>query len=174
MKTARRGSTRRVMTPIEFMARLAALIPPPFYPTITYHGVFAGRSTWRALVTPKARAGGTRHAKKACDDAKADEKAPEREHTKAPEQTEKEAPAPPATSLLSPTPDVVMPTSIPVADVLCTGSTLSTRYASTRRTAHPPGRACAATETETSAPIASARPGAARPRLSDGAARSAR
>jgi hypothetical protein len=104
------------MTPIEFMARLAVLIPPPFYPTITYHGVFAARSTWRPLVTPKPPAGGTRLAKnKACDDAKADEKAPEREHTKAPKQTENEAAAPPAGSRLSPTPDVVMPTSITVA-----------------------------------------------------------
>ncbi|XXR43422.1 transposase [Sorangium sp. So ce375] len=65
IESARRGSTRRVMTPIEFMARLAALIPPPFYPTITYHGVFAGRSTWRALVTPKARAArGTRRRRR--------------------------------------------------------------------------------------------------------------
>ena len=62
MKTARRGSTHRVMTPIEFMARLAALIPPPFYPTITYHGVFAARSTFRPLVTPKPPAGGSRLA----------------------------------------------------------------------------------------------------------------
>ena len=32
MKTARRGSTHRVMTPIEFLARVAALVPPPFFP----------------------------------------------------------------------------------------------------------------------------------------------
>ncbi|WP_437981686.1 transposase [Sorangium sp. So ce117] len=64
MKTARRGSTHRVMTPIELMARLAALVPPPFYPTITYHRVFAARSTWRPLGTPKPPAGGSRPAKK--------------------------------------------------------------------------------------------------------------
>jgi hypothetical protein len=116
MKTARRGSTHRVMTPIEFMARLAALIPPPFYPTITYHGVFAARSTFRPLVTPKPPADCTRLAKKkACEHAKADEKAPAHEPTKAPKQTENEAAALPAVSLLSPTPDVVMPTSITVA-----------------------------------------------------------
>ncbi|AUX24637.1 uncharacterized protein SOCEGT47_051760 [Sorangium cellulosum] len=67
-------------------------------------------------MTPRAPAGGTQLAKsKACDDAKADEKAPARERTTAPEPTENEAPAPPAASLLSPTPHVVMPTSIAVA-----------------------------------------------------------
>ncbi|WP_437912609.1 hypothetical protein WME73_36840 [Sorangium sp. So ce302] len=76
----------------------------------------AARSTFRPLVTPKPPPGGTPLAKnKACDDAKAGEKAPEREHTKAPKQTENEAPAPPAASRLSPTSDVVMPTSITVA-----------------------------------------------------------
>jgi hypothetical protein len=27
----------RVMTPLEFLARLAAIVPPPRYPTLTYH-----------------------------------------------------------------------------------------------------------------------------------------
>jgi hypothetical protein len=53
MKTPRRGSTHRVMTPMEFMARLAILVPPPFFPLTRYHGVFAARSSWRPLVTPK-------------------------------------------------------------------------------------------------------------------------
>jgi hypothetical protein len=44
MKTPRRGSSHRVMTPMEFMARLAVLVPPPFYPLVRYHGVFAARS----------------------------------------------------------------------------------------------------------------------------------
>ncbi|WP_437804375.1 transposase [Sorangium sp. So ce693] len=41
------------MSPMEFMARLAALIPPPKIPLVRYHGVFAPRSSWRSLVTPK-------------------------------------------------------------------------------------------------------------------------
>jgi hypothetical protein len=53
LKGPRRGRTHRVMTPMEFMARLAVLIPPPKIPTVRYHGVFAPRSSWRALVTPK-------------------------------------------------------------------------------------------------------------------------
>jgi hypothetical protein len=67
-------------------------------------------------VTPKPPAGRTPLANnKAGDDAKADDKAPEREHSKAPQQTDNEAPAPPAASRLSPSSHVVMPTSITVA-----------------------------------------------------------
>ncbi|WP_437555403.1 transposase [Sorangium sp. So ce367] len=53
LKTPRRGRTHRVMSPIKFMARLAALIPPPKIPLVRHHGVFAPRSSWRSLVTPK-------------------------------------------------------------------------------------------------------------------------
>ena len=53
VKTPRRGRTHRVMSPVEFLARLAVLIPPPRYPLLRYHGVFAARSAWRPLVTPK-------------------------------------------------------------------------------------------------------------------------
>src|SRR5262245_13367351 len=53
MKTPRRGSTHRVMTPVELLARLAILVPPPYFPLVRYHGVFAARSSWRALVTLK-------------------------------------------------------------------------------------------------------------------------
>jgi hypothetical protein len=68
LKTPRRGKTHRVMTPVELLARLAILVPPP------YHGVFAARSSWRALVTPKPPDGVVRRKKKqkACsDDAQA-------------------------------------------------------------------------------------------------------
>jgi hypothetical protein len=53
LKVPRKGRTHRVMTPMEFMARLCALIPPPRIPAIRYHGVFASRSSWRPLVTPE-------------------------------------------------------------------------------------------------------------------------
>ena len=72
MKTARRGSTHRVMTPMEFMGRLAILVPPPYFPLVRYHGVFAARSSWRALVTPKLPDGVARRNKpKPCTEAKA-------------------------------------------------------------------------------------------------------
>jgi hypothetical protein len=41
------------MTPLEFMARLAALIPPARLPLVRYHGVFASRSSF--IVPPSAR-----------------------------------------------------------------------------------------------------------------------
>jgi len=44
------------MAPMDFMARLAALLAPPKMPLVRYHGVFASRSSWRKLVTPKPRA----------------------------------------------------------------------------------------------------------------------
>ncbi len=47
-----RGQTHRVMEPMEFMARLAALVPPPRHPLVRYHGVFAPNSPWRAGVVP--------------------------------------------------------------------------------------------------------------------------
>ena len=53
MKTARKGRNHRVMTAMEFMARLAALVPPPRIPLVRYHGVFASRSSWRRLVVLK-------------------------------------------------------------------------------------------------------------------------
>jgi hypothetical protein len=53
LKVPRKGRTHRIMMPMEFMARLAALIPRPRIPLVRYHGVFAPRSSWRRLVTPK-------------------------------------------------------------------------------------------------------------------------
>jgi hypothetical protein len=63
MKTPRRGSTHRVMTPVEFLGRLAILVPPPYFPLVRYHGVFAARSSWRARVTPKPPDGVARRKK---------------------------------------------------------------------------------------------------------------
>jgi hypothetical protein len=61
LKTPRKGRTHRVMEPLEFMARLAALLPPPKIPQIRYHGVFASSSSWRPLVTPKPRVARAAH-----------------------------------------------------------------------------------------------------------------
>ncbi len=43
----------RVMTPIELLARLAALVPPPRYPLVRYHGVLAAHAAWRREVVPR-------------------------------------------------------------------------------------------------------------------------
>lgn len=53
-KYARRGTARhRIMTPLELLARLAALIPPPRHPLVRYHGALAPHSSWRRLVIPR-------------------------------------------------------------------------------------------------------------------------
>jgi hypothetical protein len=56
LKVPRKGRTHRIMAPMEFLARLAALIPRPRIPLVRYHGVFGARSSWRRLVTPKPQA----------------------------------------------------------------------------------------------------------------------
>jgi len=53
VKSPRSGAaTHRVMTPMEFMGRLAALVPPPRTPLVRYHGVLAPNSPWRVAVVP--------------------------------------------------------------------------------------------------------------------------
>jgi putative transposase len=53
VKYARRRSKFRVMTPLEFLARLSALIPPPRFPLVRFHGVLGPRSSWRKHVVPR-------------------------------------------------------------------------------------------------------------------------
>ncbi|NRB37004.1 MAG: IS91 family transposase [Pseudomonadales bacterium] len=59
------GTTHVVFSPMDFMARLAALIPPPRLNLTRYHGVFASNSKLRPLITnPKRKAVGssTKHS----------------------------------------------------------------------------------------------------------------
>jgi Putative transposase len=57
LKVPRKGRTHRIMAPMELMARLSALIPPPRIPMGSGRGVFASRSSWRPLVTLKPPSG---------------------------------------------------------------------------------------------------------------------
>lgn len=60
--------TQRVMTPLHFMARAVALIPPPFHPLLRYFGVFGPHSSWRKSVVPQVAPAATHqhdHAKSA-------------------------------------------------------------------------------------------------------------
>ena len=50
----RDGTTHLVMSPLEFMQRLAALVPRPRLHLIRFHGVLAANAKLRALVVPKA------------------------------------------------------------------------------------------------------------------------
>jgi hypothetical protein len=55
LKTAyRNGATHIVMTPMEFMQRLAALVPRPRLHLIRFHGVLAPNAKLRAAVVPVA------------------------------------------------------------------------------------------------------------------------
>jgi len=54
LKTAwRDGTTHLVMSPLEFMQRLAALVPSPRLHLIRFHGVLAPNAKLRALVVPQ-------------------------------------------------------------------------------------------------------------------------
>lgn len=51
----RDGTTHVFFEPLDFLARLAALVPQPRVNLTRFHGVFAPNSQWRALVTPAKR-----------------------------------------------------------------------------------------------------------------------
>jgi len=51
----RDGTTHVIFEPLDFIARLAALVPKPRVNLIRFHGVFAPNSAHRARVTPAKR-----------------------------------------------------------------------------------------------------------------------
>jgi hypothetical protein len=56
LKTPHRdGTTDIVLEPLDFIARLAALVPPPRVHLTRYHGVFAAHAALRAAITPVGR-----------------------------------------------------------------------------------------------------------------------
>ena len=60
------GTTHVIFEPLEFMARLAALVPRPRANLTRFHGVFVGvphqpNSKHRALITPAKRGKGNKH-----------------------------------------------------------------------------------------------------------------
>ncbi len=65
IKNPRGQQTHRVMSPLQFLARLCALIPPPRHPLVRFHGVFAPHSAWRRHVVALAHGSAA-----ACDEAK--------------------------------------------------------------------------------------------------------
>jgi hypothetical protein len=63
LKTPYRDGTTHVMfEPLDFMARLAALVPRPRVNLTRYHGVFAPNSRWRGAITPGRRGKGAKRA----------------------------------------------------------------------------------------------------------------
>ncbi len=59
-KPYRDGTNHIVVEPLDLMARLAALVPPPRMHLTRYHGVFAPHSKLRAAVTPAGRGKGSK------------------------------------------------------------------------------------------------------------------
>jgi hypothetical protein len=63
VKKTRRGRVKvRRMTPVECLARLAAIVPPPRYPLLRMHGVLAPRHALRARVVPRPPVSHRAHA----------------------------------------------------------------------------------------------------------------
>ena len=58
----RDGTTHVIFEPLDFIARLAALVPKPRVNLTRFHGVFAPNSKHRARVTPARRGKGGQHA----------------------------------------------------------------------------------------------------------------
>jgi hypothetical protein len=58
----RDGTTHVIFEPLDFIARLAALVPKPRVNLTRYHGVFAPNSRDRAAVTPAKRGKGAKPA----------------------------------------------------------------------------------------------------------------
>jgi hypothetical protein len=55
----RNGTTHVIFEPLDFIARLAALVPKPRVNLTRFHGVFAPNSRYRARVTPAKRGRGS-------------------------------------------------------------------------------------------------------------------
>lgn len=51
----RDGTTQVAFEPVDFIARLAALVPKPGVNLTPYHGVLAPNHRWRGMVTPAKR-----------------------------------------------------------------------------------------------------------------------
>jgi hypothetical protein len=56
IKYASKRRSHRIMSPVEFMARLACIIAPPRLPLTRYHGVLAPGSSWRRQIVAAPRA----------------------------------------------------------------------------------------------------------------------
>jgi ribosomal protein S27E len=56
----RDGTTHIVLEPLDFIARLAALVPPPRVHLTRFHGVFAAHAALRGAITPGGRGAGAR------------------------------------------------------------------------------------------------------------------
>ena len=49
-KPRKNGATHLVMTPVQCLARIAAILPPPRFPLVRFAGVLAPSSSWRRAI----------------------------------------------------------------------------------------------------------------------------
>lgn len=56
-RPARDGATAVVFRPHDFLARLCAILPPPRFNEVRYHGVYSSHAAWRRDVIPAGRPG---------------------------------------------------------------------------------------------------------------------
>jgi len=54
IKYPRGSRTHLLMEPVQFLARLASLVPPPRHPLVRYVGVLSSASRWREHVVPRS------------------------------------------------------------------------------------------------------------------------
>lgn len=73
----RNGTTHVIFEPLDFIARLAALVPKPRVNLTRFHGVFAPNSKHRAIITPSGRGKGSKKKQVATD---RDERTPPEHH----------------------------------------------------------------------------------------------
>ncbi len=64
----RDGTTHVIFEPLDFIAKLSALIPKPRVNLTRFHGVFAPNSKWRAQVTPSKRGKTKKLPEEECSD----------------------------------------------------------------------------------------------------------
>ncbi len=107
-KSTRRVSRCRVMTPVECIARLCALIPPPRYTLTRFHGVLAPHAKLRPRVVPKLP--DSVRALRACNAADASHDATEKRDKKKREREER----PPLRDRRGP----IIPDALPISATL--------------------------------------------------------
>jgi hypothetical protein len=74
----RNGSTHVIFEPLDFIAKLAALVPKPRVSLTRFHGVFAPNSKHRAAITPSGLGKGRKNKQQAATDQ--DERTPAERH----------------------------------------------------------------------------------------------
>ena len=72
----RDGTTHVIFEPLDFIARLAALVPKPRVNLTRFHGVFAPNSKYRMTITPAKRGKGSKKTR----DTEADDRTPMEKH----------------------------------------------------------------------------------------------